>query len=79
MAASPKFWFRAKRHGWGWGPPIAWQGWAVLIVFFALVLVGAFVLLPPYGQRVYVAYTFILCLVLVAICWIKGEPPGGGR
>jgi hypothetical protein len=27
---NPRYWFRAKRYGMGWGLPLAWQGW----VFF---------------------------------------------
>jgi hypothetical protein len=33
-------WFPAKRYGWGWGLPSAWQGWVVLISYFALVFGG---------------------------------------
>ena len=22
----PRYWFPAKRYGWGWGPPSTWQG-----------------------------------------------------
>ena len=75
MAEQPRYWFPAKRYGWGWGPPIAWQGWVVLMIFFGLVLVGAFVLLPWRGNLVFVAYTAFLCLLLVAVCWAKGERP----
>jgi hypothetical protein len=25
-----RYWFPAKRYGWGWGLPVTWQGWAVL-------------------------------------------------
>jgi hypothetical protein len=25
-------WFIAKRYGWGWGLPCAWQGWVVFAV-----------------------------------------------
>ena len=28
-----RYWFPAKRYGWGWGPPATWQGWAVLAAF----------------------------------------------
>lgn len=75
MAEQPHYWFPAKRYGWGWGPPVAWQGWFVLAVFFALVFGGAFVLLPSRGQFAYVAYCAVLCVLLVAVCWLKGEPP----
>ena len=70
------YWFPAKRYGWGWGLPCAWQGWLVLAVYAVLILVGAF-LFPPVAQH----YSFIACVtgltaVLVLVCWVKGEPPG---
>src|SRR3546814_16179033 len=30
-------WFRAKRHGYGAGLPIAWQGWVMLAAHIALI------------------------------------------
>src|SRR3546814_14272282 len=30
-------WFRAKRHGYGTGLPIAWQGWVLLAAHVALI------------------------------------------
>jgi hypothetical protein len=70
-----KYWFPAKRYGWGWGLPTAWQGWVVFGVFFVFVGAGAVVLLPHYNPVVFVAYSVFLCIVLVGICWLKGEPP----
>jgi hypothetical protein len=46
MQNERKYWFPAKRYGWGWGIPSSWQGWLVLTVFVALVVVGSF-LFPP--------------------------------
>jgi hypothetical protein len=46
-----------------------------MAVFVALVLAGAFMLLPAYGALVFVAYAALLCVGLVAVCWFKGEPP----
>jgi hypothetical protein len=69
------YWFPAKRYGWGWGLPTAWQGWVVMAVFFCLVLAGAVALLPSYGPPTFVAYTIVLCVFLVAVCWAKGERP----
>jgi hypothetical protein len=54
------------------------QGWAVRTVFAALVLAGAVALLPELGPRSFVGCAALLCLLLVAVCWVKGEPPGGG-
>ena len=50
MDRERRYWFPAKRFGWGWGPPATWQGWCVLLVFLALVLGDAFVVLSRYGQ-----------------------------
>ncbi len=70
-----KFWFPAKRHGWGWGLPTAWQGWLVLAVFFVLLSVGGVVLLPRYGALSFVACAAGLCVLLCTVCWFKGERP----
>jgi hypothetical protein len=79
-----KSWFPAKRYGWGWGAPAVWQGWAVLAAFFALLALGGLVLLPGYGPVCFVGYTAMLCALLIAVCWVKGERPrwswrGSGR
>jgi hypothetical protein len=81
-ARSRTFWFPAKRYGWGWGLPSVWQGWAVLITYFALVLGGIPFIQVPRGSVLYVAYVSILTVALIAVCWLKGEPPRwrwGGR
>ena len=31
-------WFGAKRYGYGAGLPVSWQGWAVTIVYVAIIL-----------------------------------------
>jgi nitrate/nitrite transporter NarK len=83
MDPDTSYWFPAKRHGWGWGLPVAWQGWLVLAVFLVLVAVGAFLFPPRTHTAGYVAYIVILCAALTAVCWLKGEPPrwrwGGDR
>jgi len=73
--AAPRYWFPAKRYGWGWGPPRTWQGWLVLTVFFVLLAAGAALFLPRRQTAAFVAYTAILCGVLIAICYATGEPP----
>jgi uncharacterized membrane protein YhaH (DUF805 family) len=75
MPTEPTYWFPAKRYGWGWGLPSAWQGWAVLAGFAVLLLVGL-KLFPPNRDLVsFLAYVVLLTALLVAICWLKGEPP----
>jgi len=70
-----QFWFPAKRYGWGWGVPTVWQGWAVLAAFFVLLAVAAAIFLPAQRHGAFVACTALLSILLVAICWAKGEPP----
>lgn len=74
---APKYWFPAKRYGWGWGPPRTWQGWLVLAAFAALLGLGAVVFLSRQQSVCFVAYSAILCGALVAVCYVKGEPPSG--
>lgn len=74
-APRPKYWFPAKRYGWGWGPPTAWQGWVVLLVYVALVLGGIPLIQASKGNVVYIAYVLVLTAALIAICWVKGERP----
>jgi hypothetical protein len=69
------YWFPAKRYGWGWSFPVTWQGWAVFIVFFALLAAGL-VIVPPHRTPVlFILYVVILSLALTGVCWWKGEPP----
>ena len=35
-ARSKQYWFPVKRYGWGWGLPIVWQGWVVLVAYTSL-------------------------------------------
>jgi len=72
---TPKYWFPAKRYGWGWGFPSSWQGWTTLILYLVLVVGGIPFVQVPDGSVVYLAFTLVLTVCLIAICWLKGEPP----
>ena len=75
LDVAPRYWFPAKRYGWGWGLPIAWQGWLVLAVFIAMVLAGAFLLPPRQMLVAYIVYVIVISGVFTWVCWLKGEPP----
>jgi len=75
QADDKKYWFHAKRYGWGWGLPAAWQGWVVLIVYLILMLGGIPLIHKSMGAGIYLAYAFWLTVLFVVICWLKGEPP----
>lgn len=66
-------WFPAKTYGWGWGPPVCWQGWVVMAVYLALLAAGARWFFPR--KPAFVGYAITLSLALVAVCWWKGEKP----
>jgi peptidoglycan/LPS O-acetylase OafA/YrhL len=69
------WWFPAKRYGWGWGLPIRWQGWVVMLAFVGLVAAGAVVLKPQLNPIPFLAYVCLLSVIMVLVCWAKGEPP----
>lgn len=72
---SHDYWFPAKRYGWGWGLPSRWQGWAVIAIYAVLLAVGVVVLRPHAAPVSFVLYALGLSLLLVLVCWWKGEPP----
>lgn len=69
-----KIWFPAKRYGWGWGLPVCWQGWVVMLSFMLLITVSAILLLPSH-PFVWEGVVCILAVMLIGICWWKGETP----
>lgn len=72
MTQSDKqFWFPAKKYGWGWGLPSAWQGWAVLVVYGFLVFLELNLTKQPISMILVAATT----VFLVLICRLKGEQP----
>jgi hypothetical protein len=67
-------WFPAKRYGWGWGPPVTWQGWLVVGVWFILLAsISPFIMLR--SAVGYVTFLIVMLAILMAICYAKGEPP----
>ncbi|XID75622.1 hypothetical protein ACF3NA_03535 [Alkanindiges sp. WGS2144] len=71
-----KIWFPAKRYGLGWGSPVAWQGWLVLIIYFILLVSGTLLLSYHGSMMYYLLYVFIITFILLIICYIKGEKLG---
>jgi hypothetical protein len=48
---NPRYWFRAKRYGLGWGSPLAWQGWVFFIAWLLIVPLGVRYLTPGKPMR----------------------------
>lgn len=70
-----RYWFPAKRYGWGWGLPRTWEGWIVFAVYFVALPLGAYLFPPSTSMPEFVAYAAVITAALVVTCWVKGEPP----
>lgn len=70
-----RYWFPAKRYGWGWGLPVTWQGWVVLVVYLALLVIGRYAFPPSHSTVGFIVYVVALSVVLSVVCYVKGEPP----
>lgn len=75
MDESPRYWFPAKRRGWGWGLPKTWEGWLVLLGYLLLAGAGTVLIDAQRHAGLLTAYLAAISVLLLAICWRKGEPP----
>jgi len=78
MKSTPRFWFPAKRSGWGWSLPQVWEGWVALALWICAL---AFGLVRLHGGSQLRAFGFVafMSALLAALCWLTGEPPSAGR
>jgi hypothetical protein len=71
-----EIWFPAKKYGYGWGIPVTWQGWAVLIAYVVLLIIGGTTIFrPSINMGFFLVYVVIMSILLILICWKKGEKP----
>ena len=76
MPNSESYWFPAKRYGWGWGAPVTWQGWVVLVIWAAALAEGLFLLRHHQNAPwLRLAYVLLMCILIGVVCYLKGEPP----
>lgn len=75
MNTQKKYWFPAKRYGWGWSFPTCWQGWGVFFAYAASVALIFYFLPPARDIDLFLVSIAISTAVLLAVCWLKGEPP----
>ncbi len=74
-----KLWFKRKRYGWGW-TPTSWEGWLVLAVYLVAMLYD-FRFINAAQHSVsdtlinFAPRFIILTIILIAICYYKGESP----
>lgn len=74
------YWFKRRRYGHGW-TPVTWQGWAITIVFLAVIL-GSTALLMSTPQHqistnlwVYFAIIVVDIAGLIYVARLKGPTP----
>lgn len=79
MRENDDIWFPAKRYGWGWGPPVKWQGWVALCVFLGIVILAPLWYPPNRDLVKMLTVVFLATLAFGLLCWWKGEPPGSRR
>lgn len=72
---SKSYWFPAKRHGWGWGLPCAWQGWVVLSVYVTVAVATGLLFSLVGNAPAFYAAIGIATVALLLVCLLKGEPP----
>jgi hypothetical protein len=77
MNTQGRYWFRAKRSGLGWGLPCSWQGWTFFLIWLLALVIATAKLMPerPFAFAMVLA---AMTVILVAVCYIKGEPLAGG-
>ena len=70
-----RYWFAAKRYGYGWGAATCWQGWAVYLGYAVLLpAAGILLLRPGRGEGLFFGAMAGLTILLIIICYLKGEP-----
>jgi hypothetical protein len=72
MSDGPE-WFAPKRYGYGSGPPISWQGWALTLFYVAIIIPVAIRLRDNTLQS-----AAIFIPVTIAFCVICARTTRGG-
>lgn len=75
MEQNNKYWFKAKRYGYGW-TPATWQAWLVIFVYLIIFSILVFIFnsnIEKY-MNLYFISVFVLTGLLVYISYKKGEP-----
>jgi hypothetical protein len=71
----PHYWFPVRRYGWGWGLPVCWQGWVVLVLYFASIYLRIRYIRPQDNVAGFLLELTIATTILIAVVAWKGERP----
>jgi hypothetical protein len=75
-----KPWFRAKKYGWGWGLPLTWQGWLVLLgyILFLVWDLHRTINSPSFVSDAIMGFSpdlVMATLIFIFIAYLTGEKP----
>ncbi|MFT4065919.1 hypothetical protein [Paraburkholderia sp.] len=79
MHDTSHYWFLAKQHGWGWGFPVLWQGWAVLSLYVISLAVVSKAFSPDRRPGAFFSGVLVLSALFLAVVWATGEPAHWAR
>lgn len=71
-----RYWFKRKQSEWGWTPS-TWEGWAVTILYFILVVrffIGIGEDFSQAASKDAWVFFIVLTILLIVIMWRMGEP-----
>jgi hypothetical protein len=75
MTDKKTVWFPAKKNGWGWGKPTAWQGWFVQMLYLFTVGFISFSVDPKIELLKWILLVSISTLILLVVYYVKGDAP----
>lgn len=60
-------WFSAKRFGYGSAMPCSWQGWLVVIAYFAVGIGSAY----AFARQPMILFSILIpaTIIFLAVCW----------
>ena len=74
MSDGPE-WFSAKRFGYGSAMPCSWQGWMVMITYFAIVIGSAL----AFAERPVILLSIIIPATIIFLVVAARTTKGGWR
>ncbi|WOD08164.1 hypothetical protein [Marinomonas sp. GJ51-6] len=75
MTDKKAVWFPAKKNGFGWSRPTAWQGWFVQMFYLFSVGLISFFVDPKEELSTWLILVSISTVTLLVVYYVKGEAP----
>lgn len=79
MTTERKPWFSAKSHGYGAGWPIAWQGWALLAAYLAVLGVAGWLDRLGFGSTRIAAFALFVSATATFLSLVAQRTKGGWK